>query len=232
MLTAKRLDMIIYAQHSANSVSHYGNVSANQAARLASFTRKVIDRMADRAQLFTMSVSRIKKEDTDGRCLPLALKLRVKNLYIIGGKSHHEIAADTGMTPGAIATLCSRNGWTGEKRKREAQMVKKSDARIESQMSEAVEAISSEAQEIALSGLERARDAVKRKGKDAAKNFQSWTGGVRNLVQVIRAIENPGSGDAQPSGPAINFFFAPAAPAAASEPKRVEAVEVEARPVQ
>jgi len=160
--------------------------------------------------------------------IPLAARLKAKNLYVYRDATHQQIAKETGLTVGASEMLAHREGWPKLKREREKAIESRSDARAEEGNLAIVEAVAGQAEEIVLSGLDRARDAVKRKGKDAAKNFQSWTGGIRNLVSAIKTIRAK-DGSLPDSGPtSFNLFFVGvAAPSAAqAEPKSVEPIEV------
>lgn len=140
--------------------------------------------------------------------LPIATKLKAKNLYLYQDASHQRIAKETGLSVDASESLAVREGWVEQRRARAKKLEEKSDARSEQADLAIVEAIGSQAEEIALSGLDRARDAVKRKGKDAAKNFQSWTGGIRNLVSAIKTIRaHDGGSLGNSESPTLNFFF-------------------------
>lgn len=160
--------------------------------------------------------------------IPLSVRLKAKNLYLYRDATHQQIAKETGLTVGASEMLAHREGWVKLKRDRQKELESKSDTRAEKADLVIVEAIGSQAEEIALSGLERARDAVKRKGKDAAKNFQSWTGGIRNLVSAIKTIRaRDGSGTDQPQSIAFNLFFTGRADAVKAEPKTVDPLPIE-----
>lgn len=166
---------------------------------------------------------RLKRDTTP---TALVTKLKVKNLYLYQDASHKEIAKRTGLTESAVGNLIHRERWSQLKKEAARQLEDTHDARAQEAQQSIVEAIGSQAEEITLSGLERAREAVKRKGKDAARDFQSWTGGVRNLVQSIKAIR-PGGAAIGGDGSVTNFnlFFAPVSPQAQSEPKQAEAVK-------
>lgn len=162
--------------------------------------------------------------------IPLSTKLKVKNLYLFQDAPHERIAKETGLTVKAVGDVIHREGWPKIRRERERKLTEKSDARGEQADLVIVEAIGSQAEEIALSGLERARDAVKRKGKDAAKNFQSWTGGIRNLVSAIKTIRaRDGSmPDSEPRN--LNLFFV-GLPGAAPMPEPKPVTEISATKV-
>jgi hypothetical protein len=71
------------------------------------------------------------------------------------------------------------------------------------EIDEVSEAIATESEEIAMSGLKRSRESAESREKDAAKDFQAWTGGARNLVNIARACRGldarNGNGDAAAS---------------------------------
>ena len=56
---------------------------------------------------------------------------------------------------------------------------------------EVSEAIAQETVDVTLSGVGRAREAVESRSEFAARDFQSWTGGIRNLVQVAKLLREP-----------------------------------------
>lgn len=152
----------------------------------------------------------------------LALKLKVKNLYLIQHASHAEIAKQTKLTLPAVAGLIHREGWPALKKKQAEFAEISSDTHMSETAAQVVAAVTDQCTEIALSGLNRCRDAVSAKGKDAAKNFQSWTGGVRNLVSAIKTLQAQGPGEA--GGNTMNVFLiraGDALPEKPAEPKQV-----------
>lgn len=125
-------------------------------------------------------------EPRERASVPLLAKLKVKNLKVVQCLSDKEIARQTGLTLGQVRGIVDRNRWTNDKREKTRKIMDGHAARMEAQVAEIVEAVASESEEIALAGLQRAREATTSASEYAAKDFQSWTGGVRNLVNVAR----------------------------------------------
>lgn len=166
-----------------------------------------------------------------GDCeFPLLVKMKARNLYLIQGLSHEDVAKRTGLTADQSRTLAQRNGWTKQRQERKRILVAKQDARAESQISEALEAIADVSEQHAVQGLDRVGKALESKGKFAARDFQSWTGGVRNLVQTAKMCREIGP-SANGVGSTVNVFVGafPRAGDAVSEAKQV--TEVSATPV-
>lgn len=118
--------------------------------------------------------------------IPLQTRLKVRNLYLYQGLGHKEIAAKVGLTTRQCQTLVQRHKLTDLKRSINGKAVQAHNARVDADVAEIVDAVASESEEIALAGLQRAREATTSASEYAAKDFQSWTGGVRNLVNVAR----------------------------------------------
>lgn len=127
-----------------------------------------------------------KSQRTPRTTIPLPTRLKVRNLYLVQGISHKEIAAKVGLTRTQVETLVKRERWCEVKASTKDNLVRAHDARMSSQVAEIVEAVASESDEISLAGLQRAREATESQSEYAAKDFASWTSGVRNLVNVAR----------------------------------------------
>lgn len=159
-------------------------------------------------------------------------RTKVKNLYFFQEASHERIAIETGLTISAVGGLINREGWAKEKRAREQRLRKAHDARSFGVDAELVEAIAAQSEELALSGIAQARKEVESGGDFAARNFQSWSGGVKNFVQVAKALREPSN--ALPSEGPTNFNFFFASPAASNtsnaqsneEPKKAEVIDL------
>ena len=125
--------------------------------------------------------------DASPRKIPLGTVLKVRNLYLIHGLSNVDIASQVGLEVKAVGQLVFRKGWTKIRQKKVAEITQRADARMEREVDEINDAIASECEEIALQGLGRAKQAAESQDEFAARNFQSWSGGVSNLVKVQRA---------------------------------------------
>ncbi len=141
--------------------------------------------------------------------IPLTVKLKARSLYLIHGLPYAEIGKQTGMKPQAVRNLAFYEGWTKTKAQTKAALIKRADARDQVTIDEVSEAIAIESEEIAMSGLNRSRQAAESDGKDAAKDFQAWTGGARNLVNIARACRGlDGRGGASEAGCGVTNIFA------------------------
>lgn len=109
-------------------------------------------------------------------------KIKVRNLYLFQNTSHTEIAQVMGKTTAQISQYVFRAGLTKAKRERDKKLITQSDAKVETALTAGMEAIVDECEELALSGLKRAKESVISIHKDAAKDFQAWTAGIRNVV--------------------------------------------------
>lgn len=123
--------------------------------------------------------------------IPLLTKLKARNLYLIQNASHKEIAEQTGLTKHACEQLAYREGWVEVRREKTKRMVEKHDARMANAASEVLDSVVGGCEELAVSGLNRVRESLDDKSDFAARNFQSWTGGVKNLVSIMREIRAP-----------------------------------------
>lgn len=138
--------------------------------------------------------------------LSTVLKVQIRNLYMVDGMSPAQIGQRVGVKPGVVSGLVRHNGWSVSRKKMESNFSTETLVRAEEKLDEVSRAIANQSEEIALLGLQRARDAAIEHGEYAAKDFQSWTGGIRNLVTVSRAcrgLEAAGGGAVNPS---VNFF--------------------------
>lgn len=159
--------------------------------------------------------------------VPLLIRMKARNLYLTGGLGWVEIGERCGWDPKALATIASREGWTAEKKRRKSLLLQKSDARMAAQASEVCEAIASEAEENALAAMTNVRESLTRSDEFAAKDFQAYTAGVKNLASTARMLREPLSAQAgEGTQITANFFFAPPPPAESQAPKNVHPIEV------
>jgi hypothetical protein len=136
--------------------------------------------------------------------LPLLVRLKARNLYLVQGLGHSEIAQACGITQQASYKLVSREGWAALRKGQKRDLLAKQDARMHETQSEALDAIADVSSQHALQGLDRVGEALSDSGEFAARNFQSWTGGVKNLVSIMRDIRAPQS--EAPEGARLNVF--------------------------
>lgn len=133
------------------------------------------------------------RERTRGKFkeIPVLIRLKARNLYLIQGLSHQEIAAQTGLTRQSSEALAHREGWVKVKRERTKRLVEKYDSRVEAAGNEAIDAIADVSTQLSMEGLGRVSEALQDRSQFAARDFQSWTGGVKNLVSIMREIRAP-----------------------------------------
>lgn len=173
-----------------------------------------------------MVKEKLNPTNSKGYRIPVLTKLKARNLYLSSGLSHDAISLQTGLSHPQVAKLISREGWAKLKKSRESRLAKIAQEKQEVVDTEVVETIASEAQEIMLGGLDRAKGSLSATHEFAAKDFQSWTSGVKNLAGVITAIrgDDQGKTNVSESRGSINLFFIRPSVEQASakaEPKRV-----------
>ena len=142
-----------------------------------------------------------------GSQIPVLTRIKVRNLYLSQSLTHREIAVQVGLEERAVGKLISADGLPALKAKRTAKLVNSSDARTEKQLTEVEHTLADEAEEIALAGLGKARDAVQRSDRDAARDFQAYTGGVKNLVGVAKLIRSIDGVNTQEHGIGVSVFM-------------------------
>lgn len=164
-----------------------------------------------------------KRKQQGGRQVPVSILLRMKarNLYLALGLSYDEIASQTGLPISTVGYLVHKEGWAKLRRERNIAYVKKSDTRIDSLESEAMDTIASECTEIALSGVAKTRRAVERNDENSARDFQACANGVKTMVNVVQAIRAPKTELQADAGRTLNLFFCATPAAKPSEPTNV-----------
>lgn len=137
-------------------------------------------------------------------------KIKIRNLYLTQQLPHQAIAQQIGKTVGQVERYVSKSGLVKVKRERERKHLVRADERMENRLDEVSEVLASEAEEIALSGLTRARSAVEATHKDAPKDYQAWTAGIRNLItarNLARGRDNSNTLGEGEAGRSVNLFF-------------------------
>ncbi len=165
-----------------------------------------------------------RKENTEtNERIPVLTKRKARNLYLFEDASHERIAAECGITVYASQKLASSHGWVSERRQREANLIKKQDARMSGIDDEIIEAIASVSEQHTIRALQKTGEALERTDRDAAKDAQAYSATAKNLVGIARAVRDPGSSLEGSAPREFNLFFL--TPAAPSEPKQVTEVE-------
>jgi len=125
-----------------------------------------------------------------------AVIAKCKALYVVKGLNPKDVAERTGVTLDALGNWTTRYGWSAEKRARQARLEKNSVARAESQDVAFLESMATQAEELAEDGMQLAREHVQSGSEFAARNFQSATQGVKNVVDVYfkaRGLDGKGN---------------------------------------
>ncbi len=142
--------------------------------------------------------------------IPITVRLKARSLYVLKGLPAEQVAEACGLETSQVHYLSNYYGWSKARREMSAQLSKGVDTKELSLATETGEAIATECEEIALSGLEKARSALSDTSKDAAKNFQAWTAGVRNLAtarNLVRSIGGADTGNGKADTRSVNLFF-------------------------
>lgn len=174
-----------------------------------------------------------------GFAIPLHSRIHAQNLYLCKGLPYREISKETGLSIEQLERLAVREGWTKKRKAQKERLARQVNERTEAVETEILESVVSLAGQHSLRGLEKTGEALERTDRDAARDFQSYTSGVKNLVSIMRDIRAP-QAEAQ-EGARLNVFVLrvgdqakPAAAAAATESApRIEntVTEVSATPV-
>src|ERR1035441_5440744 len=159
--------------------------------------------------------------------LDILTRTKLRNLYLVRGLTYSEIAKECGVSVSVVTGFIARSKLREVKKEYLAKSIADHDARTRTSLSEISEAIATQSEEIALSGLERAGKAVVSRDPTAAKDFQSWTGGVRNLAQVARLARADAPIEA--SGSISISLFNVRGEAPVTEPKQVQPIEAEVK---
>jgi len=117
----------------------------------------------------------------------MAKRAMVQRLYLTSFLSAQQIAKEVkGLTANQVSTLCHREGWTEQRRTNLAKNAASISQRASDSLAKIYSAVAVESEELIFSGLNRARESVKSKGKFSARDFQSWSGGIRNFADISR----------------------------------------------
>lgn len=151
--------------------------------------------------------------------IPILTKLRARNLYLYESLPYKGISELTGLPIRVLEQLAFRERWVSIKRANKERLTKAADARQGAMHEEIVETIAGMSEQHAIRGLQRAGEALEREDKEAARDFQSYSGGVKNFVAVARAIRDQAGGPALNSAQITNVFFMQLEPPLPSEAK-------------
>lgn len=120
--------------------------------------------------------------------IPFGIRLKARNLYLSQSLPYKEIAHRTGLSAKQVENMVSREKLASIRKNREQGILKATDSRAQAVLAQFNETLAEEAEEISLGAIARARQEVEEYGKDSARNFQSLTGGIANLVKASRMV--------------------------------------------
>lgn len=141
-----------------------------------------------------------------GFAIPLHTRIHAHNLYLSKGLPYREISKETGLTVEQLERLAVREGWTKKRKAQKARLERQVNERTQALENEILESVVNLSGQHALRGLEKTGDALERTDRDAARDFQSYTSGVKNLVSIMRDIRAP-QNEGPSSGATLNMFI-------------------------
>lgn len=109
---------------------------------------------------------------------------KAKALYIVKGLGPSEICKALDIPSDTMRNWTTRGQWVAERKARLARLEKNALARATDENAAFLESMASQAEDLAESGMEMARKHVASADDYAARNFQSATQGVKNVVDV------------------------------------------------
>jgi hypothetical protein len=113
-----------------------------------------------------------------------AVIAKCKALYVVKGLSPKDVVQRTGVSLEALGNWTQRYGWTAEKRARLTRLEKNAVTRAEDSNAGFLESMGTQAEEIAEDAMQMSREYAVARDPFAAKNLQSATQSVKNMVDV------------------------------------------------
>lgn len=169
-----------------------------------------------------------RKTTERGPTVSVLAKIKARNLYLSQGLSVPGVAEACGLSLSVVRKWAEKEGWAAERKACYSRLVAKQDAQRGAVQTVVLEAIAAHSEEHALSAMRNVGEALQRSDKDAAKDFQAYTAGVKNLASTARMLREPISANAgEGTQITANFFFAPP-PVKAPE----QVTDIEAKSVQ
>jgi len=148
--------------------------------------------------------------------------MTVRNMYLSGAHSNQQIADAVKLQEKQVRYIITRDSLAAEKKRRALAMIAKQDAQLDQRLQAFNSELAEQAEEISLTALQRAREEAIAPGEFGARNFQSWTGGIANLVKSSRLVRGLDSISGAGSQAASNVsVFLVRGEAVTSEPKNV-----------
>ena len=140
-----------------------------------------------------------------GMEIPVYTRAKARNMYLQQCLPYAAISEATGLSVTSLMQLACREGWTELKRQQKKRLLQKADERGEAMQNEVAESIASRSEQYALRTLDRVGGSLERDDPLAARDAQSYTGALKNLVSVVRDIRAPQQ--QQQQGSTLNMFI-------------------------
>ncbi len=168
----------------------------------------------------------VRKSSTErGPQISVLAKIKARNLYLNQGLAVPSVAKECGLSESTVRNWVKVGKWAVERKTVYSRLLSKQDAQREETGNAVIQAIASEAEEHALSAMANVKQALVREDKDAAKDFQAYTAGVKNLASTARMLREPlSSGSGEGSTVNLNLFFSP--PKLEREAKQVQEASI------
>lgn len=142
-----------------------------------------------------------------GPTISILAKVKARNLYLNQGLSIAATAKEVCLAESTVRKWVERDGWRTERQASYSRLVAKTDAQAEGVQKVMAEAIASEAEENALSAMRNVRESLTRSDEFAAKDFQAYTAGVKNLASTARMLRDPAGASPGEGTTNFNLFF-------------------------
>ena len=139
--------------------------------------------------------------------IPIALRLKAQNLYLVKCLEPVHVAAATGLTRDQVSQLATRYGWVKLRRERMARAHARMDEKLAVPIDEVSDAIAKQCDEYALKALERTGKALASDLPLASRDAQSFSGALMNLVKVGRLARGLDGGGKEPTQITNLAFF-------------------------
>jgi transposase-like protein len=157
----------------------------------------------------------------------LATIAKAKALYLVKGLGPTEICERLNVPPDTLRNWTQRGNWTAERKARIIRLEQAALTRAHDENSAFLESMATQAEELAEDGMQLAREHVTSSSEFAARNFQSASQGIKNMVDVYfraRGIDAKNTGSATIN---VQALFVSSAPIAREEKTVVELGKVD-----
>lgn len=168
-------------------------------------------------------------ETTEKRYYPAETKAKAKALYLVKFLPPKEIAVKLDVPVERVHDWISNNGWNKIREQRIDRAERQLALDQEKSLDPFMELVAAESEEIALTGFQRARESAASDSEFAAKDFASWTGGVKNLVSMYRTAKGLDAAQASAVNLTLNQFYVPDT---APKPVQSDDTDVQVSPVE